>query len=827
MKILNDKRTAFFFAYLIAIIVFYFSFGGFNVLDPTNVNWLMSARHDWGQHYLGWAFWRDEPWTFPLGAIENYGYPLGTNIGYTDSIPLLALLFKPFSSILPPEFQYLGLWLLFCYLMIAHYTLKILQLYKINLLYALPVIAIVVGNPCLWFRYIHPALCAHGFILAGIYWYLIPSNADNVNKLNRNQVIAALLASLIHPYIWALVVGFNFIIPIKHWIYDKTLTLKKAVIFPSVTFVGTLILWFIVGLIDFKGQSEYAAKLPFETPYNLNSLYNSWGLSSFLPGLSRGSENNYESYMYLGLGMFAILFLAIIVMIINRDIAKKIFSDKSLMPLAVLVLLMSVFSISNKAMIGDTVLFDIPLPKPILFVGKVFRASARFFWVAYYLIMLFFCILFIKNKFARKFTLPVLLIFTLLQVYDLKALYTTRTFTSGTYDTPLDDASWKAITKDYDHIITYMPFVVHNLNFGDWQDLLYLSLQNKKPITAGNTARENTGAVKAYRDSLTNAIENEPLPEEDLYVTTPEFLPVFGTQLYNKHLVAEYLNGFYLLHTPNRKSGIRYNEAEVMKKLDSVRAYYSEKATFAEFKPDYNKKITFNLEAFSRIGGVLRCRGWAFIEETQDNRGDSIFITIKRDNKLYRTPVRLQKRPDLKDAFKRKNLDDSGFIATVYSEFKNTDSIGIAIKTANGKWAYTPTGKTAVNTGYTELKTINFLPKTNPEHIGNVDELVVTTKEVRISGWSIIKTADSDKLIKQVVFKGKNGTYVIDEINNILRPDVTASYKPRNYDNSGFSIAVVKKSLPRGSYKPGIILKEKATGKESLFWFDGKEFEIK
>ena len=79
---------------------------GFQTLNPYNIDWLMSALHDWGTHYLGWHFFKNEPWQFPLGNISNYFAPLGTNVGFTDSIPLLAIFFKLFSAILPENFQY-------------------------------------------------------------------------------------------------------------------------------------------------------------------------------------------------------------------------------------------------------------------------------------------------------------------------------------------------------------------------------------------------------------------------------------------------------------------------------------------------------------------------------------------------------------------------------------------------------------------------------------------------------------------------------------------------------------------------------------------------
>ena len=70
--------------------------GGGPTLDPRNFMWLMAG--DWLQHWLGWLFFRNDPWTFPLGRISSLLYPVGTNIGFTDSNPLVSLLLKPFAT---------------------------------------------------------------------------------------------------------------------------------------------------------------------------------------------------------------------------------------------------------------------------------------------------------------------------------------------------------------------------------------------------------------------------------------------------------------------------------------------------------------------------------------------------------------------------------------------------------------------------------------------------------------------------------------------------------------------------------------------------------
>jgi hypothetical protein len=48
-------------------------------------------------------------WHFPVGLIDTLSYPISVSVIYTDSIPVLALIFKLFRNILPQHFQYFGM----------------------------------------------------------------------------------------------------------------------------------------------------------------------------------------------------------------------------------------------------------------------------------------------------------------------------------------------------------------------------------------------------------------------------------------------------------------------------------------------------------------------------------------------------------------------------------------------------------------------------------------------------------------------------------------------------------------------------------------------
>ena len=57
--------------------VWYLVLYGHFHLHFTHVNWIYKAGGDVLQHQLGWEWFRQEPWQFPLGTITAYGYPFG------------------------------------------------------------------------------------------------------------------------------------------------------------------------------------------------------------------------------------------------------------------------------------------------------------------------------------------------------------------------------------------------------------------------------------------------------------------------------------------------------------------------------------------------------------------------------------------------------------------------------------------------------------------------------------------------------------------------------------------------------------------------------
>ena len=101
-------------AHFFLAIVLSFLFIGFENFNFTNIQWLFSGS-DISAHQTGWNFFKNDNWRFPLGNNPNYGDDIGNSIVYSDSIPLLALIFKSFNFLLPNNFQYFGIWFFLCF----------------------------------------------------------------------------------------------------------------------------------------------------------------------------------------------------------------------------------------------------------------------------------------------------------------------------------------------------------------------------------------------------------------------------------------------------------------------------------------------------------------------------------------------------------------------------------------------------------------------------------------------------------------------------------------------------------------------------------------
>jgi uncharacterized protein DUF6311 len=689
------REKALYIISLILVLFFYHIIYGFSTLNPTNINWIMSAYHDWGQHYLGAAFYRNESWCFPLGNMNSFYYPVGTNVGFTDSIPLLAFITKIFSGILPEKFQYLGLWLLVCQLLLAFYTIKIFRLYRANQYLILIAVILVSLNPVFIFRGIHPALSSHFLILASIYHYLIDSSKNNAKGINSKQVLILFIAATINPYITFMVAGFNVIIPIKNYFYDKSINLKQLIFFPILSIVSVLFFWIIFGMIQFKTSTNLASVDSFNMySFNLNSFYNSYGhFSKFLPDYGFVNDKQYEGFAYLGIGMIIIVVIAIASVIIKCLKSKKeiISKTRKFALLLLLCLSLFLFAITNEVTFGTKTLVQLPLPGLIEKLGFIFRASGRFVWPLYYVIVIFSLLVFSEFKINKYIKIGLLTLLMGIQIYDTQYLISFRDLPSGDYHTALSDDKWISVFKEFDEIITYPPFETSLQYNMDYQDLCFLALEAKKPITNGYVARSNIEDKDAYRTNLLEKIKSGNIGKNQLIITTEKYIEDFDFLIYKDLVTLKKLNNFIFIFSKEKAIEKYFDESpENSNYINFIIDKYKNRGNLKQSKIKLVEgnaiQFYFDEYDFNKKENALKVRGWAFIKETDNNKGDSIYIALSNSRISYLVPLETVSRQDITGSFKKTYLDDSGINTIIFTDKleKGTYAVGVMIKAKNG-----------------------------------------------------------------------------------------------------------------------------------------------
>jgi hypothetical protein len=164
------------FQYSIIGIVVYSYVVRFQGFWPFHTSWLFNVREenvDASANYLGWEFFRHGPLNlWPISSIPGLGPIGGSSVAMTDSLPFLAVAFKPITFWFDTPFQYFGLWIFACFILQAIFAGKLLSLWISNNLVVLLGVTFFVMSPAFLDRMrFHLPLAAHWLILASIYFY--------------------------------------------------------------------------------------------------------------------------------------------------------------------------------------------------------------------------------------------------------------------------------------------------------------------------------------------------------------------------------------------------------------------------------------------------------------------------------------------------------------------------------------------------------------------------------------------------------------------------------------------------------------------------------
>lgn len=423
---------------------------GVRVLDPACVDWILNdPSPDPSQHYLGWVFYRRSAVRLPyIGANYSAVYPFRTSIVFTDSIPLLAVLGKLLSPLLPARFQYFGWWGLLCYALQGGLAQAILARLggvrsgqRARCWATVAGAGVLVFFPALTVRmFAHTALAANWLVLLAL-WLLLRSDAllPSTGRACLAWGMMGLLCAGVHlyylPMVGIVLVGYA----LRRGLQKRG---AAAVAAPVLAYCGA-------ALAELVLLGAFAANF---AGYS-NGYLNGADLANlFVPGLNA----SWEQDVYIGLGgvLACVLAAAAVLLACVRGQAGRLaaFLRRHRIWTAVLgavLLLDAAAAMGNTVTLGGHTLCTVNIPQILMDVWAMFSSCARLAWLDGMLLILLACGLLLRLWGGRA-AAALLAACTLAQAYGMREELGnryTKYHAAATYagSTALQDPAWEEL----------------------------------------------------------------------------------------------------------------------------------------------------------------------------------------------------------------------------------------------------------------------------------------------------------------------------------------------------------------------------------------------
>ena len=488
------KKTFFlkyqFFIITVAII-FWFYLLGFDFINPLNNEWLYLG--DLSQYQLGWKFFREDIWRFPIGSNPNLGIYFDGSIIFSDSIPIFAIFFKLIRIFLPENFQYFSLWILVCIYLQLFFSFKIIFKFTNHLGYSLIGSLFFIFSTIFLNRSgIHLSLMGQWILLSGIYIETISNKRKSLY-----QILNILLSVVIHFYFTIILVLFYIFIKIYDF-FKKEINLINVIKEFFLLIIPIVILMYIVGYFTIQLDDGLGWGYGYYN-FNLNSFFNpsgsnnveSFNWSQFFQQ-KQYQNGEHEGFSYLGITGFFFFLLFFINFFLKKNL---ILLDRH--KILAVSLLFLVLATSHNVNFGENNFFLIPINNLFYALLSSIRASGRLIWLVYYLIFLIGIISVFKYFDNKKPTLviSILLFIQIVDIYPGLFKYSLGSqYISGNNINKVEDKIWKGLSKDFEIIRTLDPKnnsdIYHKLskyllneNFKK-TDIVYLARVNRQSIVS-------------------------------------------------------------------------------------------------------------------------------------------------------------------------------------------------------------------------------------------------------------------------------------------------------------------------------------------------------
>ncbi len=510
-------------------------------LNPRNVNWV---AFDPAYHYIGWELYRQDPHVhWPLTYTDRLGYPKGESVALLDLNPLMAVVLKPLSPLLPEPAQYFGIEVILVCALQFFFAFRLFRLLigapaardfadtqsrpSSTLLGVTLCSAFFLLAPPLNYRFWgHYSLSNQWLLVAGLFVFA-QAQQQSPRAVRRFVISAAVLTAIAvgtNPYL-AFEVLMLMIATAASLLWQKRISLARSAAVVGLLVAIGFVVSYSLGLV-ISGGKGYASGGYRDLSMNLLAPFDPRGWTSIIfPQLPGASAGQYEGYSYLGAGVLILAAVVVVAAIIFRGKLRR--PDKRwLVPLAGCCLLLTLLALSTKVTLGASTVVDFdPAGKYSPYFAPL-RASGRLFWAPYYAILA--AILAAPFFLFRKTWANLLLAAALvLQFADTSALREwVRTTISEEHPSPLKSPIWSHLGAQHGNLIVLPAWqCAHNASPGGpegYRIFGFLAIQQKMRINSYQSARY-TGVAQDYHCSQAIAeVSQQPLSPHSAYVVTPE-----------------------------------------------------------------------------------------------------------------------------------------------------------------------------------------------------------------------------------------------------------------------------------------------------------------
>ena len=494
-------------------------------LNPRNVNWVTP---DPAYHYIGWELFQQDPKLhWPLTYTDRLGYPEGESVALLDLNPLLAVVLKPLSPLLPEPCQYFGLEVVLACALQFFFAFRIFRLILgANILGIALCSAFFLLSPPLNYRFMgHYSLSNHWLLLAALLVFL-QAQQESSNAVRWFVISAVLLTAIaigINPYIaFQVLLVLTAAVASLRW--QRRLSLPRTAGMMALLCGTGFVTAYSLGLVIAGGRG-YGTGGYRVLSMNLLSLADPRGWKSIIVPQLPGVTGQYEGYAYLGVGALILSGIVLVMAVVQRRKLPSL-DFRWLIPVLVCCAVLTLMALSTKVTLGSGTLIDLDPREKLSGYLAPLRATGRLFWAPYYLLLT--AVLAGPYLFFRRLWANLLLAGALvLQFADTRSLrHWVHTTISEAHPTPLKSPIWSTLGSIHQNLIVLPAFQCANNGAPggpeSYRIFGFLAVKQRMRTNSYQSARFTEVARDWHCNQSIAALSEQPLSPDSAYVVTPE-----------------------------------------------------------------------------------------------------------------------------------------------------------------------------------------------------------------------------------------------------------------------------------------------------------------